>query len=163
LELVDRGHAEHLELTQPIDRYPWIHAWLRCEALAHAGRLHEAETLALAEHEQGVADASAEAQAYFAWHLATVVGDRGHVRSAARRGDLAGEAAALHCRARIDHPAEVLDRLEALAVTIEGELAVGRAAHVRALAAGDADELAEVSAAFERMGADLLAAEAAAQ
>ena len=253
LELVDRGHAEHLELTEPIDRYPWIHAWLRCEALAHAGRLHEAETLALAEHEQGVADASAEAQAYFAWHLATVVGDRGHVRSAARharegiavnrelgrphyvgecliglalalalagaardaaaaladfdaldlphaifkplelelargwtavasgdfgrggelflaaagearrRGDLVGEAAALHSRARIDRPAEVLGRLEDLAAGIEGDLAAGRAAHVRALAAGDADGLAEVSAAFERMGADLLAAEAAAQ
>jgi DNA-binding CsgD family transcriptional regulator len=57
----------------------------------------------------------------------------------------------------------VLGRLEALAVVIEGELAAGRAAHVRALAAGDADGLADVSAAFERMGADLLAAEAAAQ
>ena len=82
--VLDRGHAAHLTLAQPIDRYPWIHHWLRCEALALGGRLHESEALALEQHQEGIDTASLEQQAYFAWHLATVVGDRGHVVEAAR-------------------------------------------------------------------------------
>jgi DNA-binding NarL/FixJ family response regulator len=64
--------------------YPWIHAWLHCEALAHAGRFEEATELACLEYQQGVEDASRERRSFFAWHLATFVPDRGHVRSAAR-------------------------------------------------------------------------------
>ncbi len=82
--VLDRGHAAHLALAEPIDRYPWIHHWLRCEALALGGRLHESEALALEQHQEGIDTASLEQQAYFAWHLATVVGDRGHVVEAAR-------------------------------------------------------------------------------
>ncbi|MGQ0466682.1 MAG: LuxR C-terminal-related transcriptional regulator [Sporichthyaceae bacterium] len=82
--VLDRGYAAHVGLQDGIDRYPWIHLWLRCEALAHAGRLDESEALALAQHREGVDVGSLEAQAYFAWHLATVVGDRGHVVAAIR-------------------------------------------------------------------------------
>jgi len=82
--VLDRGYEAHLQLPEPLDRYPWIHHWLRCEALAHAGRLHESEQLAETQHAEGVKAASLEAQAYFAWHLATVVGDRGHVVEAVR-------------------------------------------------------------------------------
>jgi DNA-binding CsgD family transcriptional regulator len=250
--VLDRGYEAHLALTEPLDRYPWIHHWLRCEALAAAGRLHESEELAHAQHAEGVRSASTEAQAYFAWHLATVVGDRGHVVTAARharegialnrelgrphyvgecliglatalalsglprdaaaaleafdalelvpaiamfkpidltlarawalvaagdleagrlrfeeaaaqaqeRGDLVGEATALHCVARIGYPASVLDRLCELADRSEGGLVRARQEHCAALAAEDAARLAAAAAVFEGMGADILAAEA---
>jgi DNA-binding CsgD family transcriptional regulator len=56
----------------------------------------------------------------------------------------------------------VRDRLDAVAARIEGDLAPARAAHGDALAHGDATGLEKVSHTFEAMGADLLAAEAAA-
>jgi DNA-binding NarL/FixJ family response regulator len=80
-----------VELSQPLDWYPWIHLYTHCEALAHAGRFEEAAVLANAQYDQGVAEGSGEAQAFFSWHLATVVGDRGHVQTAAHH---AREAAA---------------------------------------------------------------------
>jgi DNA-binding CsgD family transcriptional regulator len=52
--------------------------------------------------------------------------------------------------------------LAAVAAQIEGDLALARAAHVEALARGDAAGLEKASRSFEAMGADLLAAEAAA-
>ncbi|MDQ1503950.1 MAG: hypothetical protein QOD57_1677 [Actinomycetota bacterium] len=90
LETADRGHAAHLTLSQPLDWYPWIHLYLRCEALAHAGRFEEAEVLANAQYHHGVTEGSGEAQAFFSWHLATVVGDRGHVQTAAHHAREAG-------------------------------------------------------------------------
>jgi DNA-binding CsgD family transcriptional regulator len=52
--------------------------------------------------------------------------------------------------------------LRALASSVEGQLTSTRAAHAQALAGGNADALENASAAFEQMGAVLLAAEAAA-
>jgi DNA-binding CsgD family transcriptional regulator len=72
------------------------------------------------------------------------------------------ESAALHDLARLGHAKEVVVRLGELAQVIEGDLAPTRAAHAAGLVAGDAAQLEEVSASFEGMGADLLAAEAAA-
>ncbi len=250
--VLDRGYEAHLQLAEPIDRYPWIHHWLRCEALAHAGRLHEAEALAEEQHREGIQSASLEAQAYFAWHLATVVGDRGHVVKAVRharegiainrelgrphyvgecliglatalalsgkprdaakalaafddldlvpatamfkpveltmarawaavaagdleagrlrfeeaaaqacaRGDLVGEAAAHHALARVGYATSALDRLADLAARSEGPLVRARWEHCAALVAHDPLELAAMSASFEAMGADILAAEA---
>lgn len=252
LEMSDRGHAAHRALTQPMDWYPWIHPWLRCEALALSGRFSEAETLAMEYYQQGLAERSTEEQAFFCWHLALVVGERGRVQTAARHaregialfrelgrphyvaecliglalalalgqqadaaaetlaalddldvsdtvfkpvermqarawtaaaagdlptahrllaqaaddgdriGDRMGEMAALHGLARLGRARAVIDRIEALAESIEGDLAPARAAHARALAREDADGLQSVSETFWAMGADLLAAEAAA-
>ena len=78
------GYATQTSLTQPTDWYPLIHLWCRCEALAHAGRFEEAEALAKEQYALGLAEGSGEAQAWFCWHLASVVGERGNVRTAAR-------------------------------------------------------------------------------
>ncbi|MGH9000910.1 MAG: AAA family ATPase, partial [Acidimicrobiia bacterium] len=164
LAMTERGHAEHLALVQPIDRYPWIHSWLRCEALVQAGRLREAETLARACYAQGVEDASAEAQAYFAWHLATVVGERGHVQSAARyaregialnrelgrphyvRECLVGLALASALAGHAREAAQALTTLDALdlpdAMFKPGELALARG--WAAVAAGDVNRAAHL-------------------
>jgi DNA-binding CsgD family transcriptional regulator len=77
-------------------------------------------------------------------------------------GDHVGAAFALHSLARLGDPAAALPRLETLADLIEGELITARVAHVSALLSGRAADLIEVSERFEGMGADLLAAEAAA-
>lgn len=77
-------------------------------------------------------------------------------------GDLVGAAAAWHGLARIGRSKEVVDRLERLAARLSGDLGPARAAHALALAHVRAAPLEEVSLRFEAMGADLLAAEAAA-
>ena len=87
----------------------------------------------------------------------TEAGDEGE-----RVGDLVGALAALHAQARVGYAKQVVDRLSVLAERVEGPLAAGRAAHTRALANGDARGLEAASEEFERMGATLLAAEAAA-
>ena len=79
-----------------------------------------------------------------------------------RIGDLVGQAAALHALARIGRAREVSERLATVAARIEGDLAAARAAHAEALMHADAAALDKVSLQFEAMGADLLAAEAAA-
>jgi ATP/maltotriose-dependent transcriptional regulator MalT len=104
-----------------------------------------------------------------AW-TALAVGDVAAARSlleeaaslAGRIGDAVYEAAALHDLARIGHAKRVAPRLAELAEVIEGVLAPARAAHAAALAQGDADDMETVSNVFEAMGANLLAAEAAA-
>jgi DNA-binding CsgD family transcriptional regulator len=77
-------------------------------------------------------------------------------------GDVVGEAAALHGLARMGRSQDVWERLADVAERIDGDLAPARAAHAAALAKGDAAALEAVSHDFEAMGADLLAAEAAA-
>jgi DNA-binding CsgD family transcriptional regulator len=79
-----------------------------------------------------------------------------------QRGDLVGAAASLHTLARFGRAAAVRERLAEVASRIDGALAPARVAHTEALATGDADALAEASNRFEELGADLLAAEAAA-
>jgi DNA-binding CsgD family transcriptional regulator len=253
LDATVTGHAAHLALTQPLGWDPGLHLFVRCEALAHAGRLAESETLASGQYSQGLADRSVEKQCFFAFHLGKVVGDRGHVQTAerylreaatlwrqvgqpqlarealiflalaaalsgqadqagdtlqeleseqsgppiffsatdfhlaqawaavaagdmpaARRlledaatqgqtvGDLVGAAAALHGLARLGHAKEVATPLAALGAQMEGELVVARVDHTEALAKGDAKRLLAAAGAFEAMGADLLATEAAA-
>jgi DNA-binding CsgD family transcriptional regulator len=61
-----------------------------------------------------------------------------------------------------DASAHVASRLEAIAARGDSPLFAARAAHGRALVARDADQLMEASAAWEGLGADLFAAEAAA-
>jgi len=77
LELSQRGHAAHLELTEPIAWYPWYHLFNRCEILLQAGRLAEAERLARDQHQSMLAEHCAEGQASFAAQLALVLAARG--------------------------------------------------------------------------------------
>ena len=77
-------------------------------------------------------------------------------------GDLIAAASALHSLARIGHAKEAIDRIRIVGQQVEGELTAARVAHVEALVAADPTALEEVSVRFERMGAALLAAEAAA-
>jgi DNA-binding CsgD family transcriptional regulator len=251
IDAADRGHAAHLALAQPLDWYPWTHVFFRCQVLAWGGRLDEAETAANAQYQQALVDGSDEGRAWFAWHLVSTAGDRGHVRTAiqygreavalfqklgrpqfmsfclpylatalalgghteeaaaavqqlddlgvshlfmgvdplqarawvaasagdlraAQRlleeaaaqgdeiGDLTGRAAALHGLARLGRAKDVVERLTEQAGALECDLATARAAHVEALVRGRADDLLAASETFEAMGADLLAAEAAA-
>jgi AAA ATPase domain len=82
---------------------------------------------------------------------------------ARRRGQHAVEAQALHAVVRLGAPQWVSRRLDRLAGTVQGPLAGVLAAHGRALATADGGLLDQVAAAFDRLGARLLAAEAAAQ
>ncbi|MGW5106113.1 AAA family ATPase [Nocardia sp. NPDC004123] len=79
-----------------------------------------------------------------------------------RSGDYVGEASALHALARLEEAPAVAPRLSELTLVIEGELIQARSAHASALATGDATALDAVSVVFDRLGATLLAAEAAA-
>jgi DNA-binding CsgD family transcriptional regulator len=79
-----------------------------------------------------------------------------------RLGDLVGRAAALHGLARIGHAGAVAADLDAVAGKIDGQLAAARARHALGLAGQDPPGLLAAADAFEVMGADLLAAEAAA-
>lgn len=251
-DLTVRGLDAHRALRRPIEWYPWFHLFNRCEALRGVGRLRDAETLARAEHQAGLADHSPEAQACFALQLAKIHMARGRVRTAAdsareaigifrrigrpmflhealhtlacalavtgdaagarreldaladlalpnmmydavdqlqsrawsavadghlpraralteeaaglgaRSGDLVAASAALHDLARFGRPKEIGNRLDRLAEQIDEGLVGPRAAHVRHLVAGDARGLEQVSESFADLGADLLAADAAA-
>jgi len=77
-------------------------------------------------------------------------------------GQFTLEAVALHDVARLGTPAGVRERLQELAGLLEGRLAPLLAASAAAHAAGDGAALDRVAAAFEDLGALLLAAEAAA-
>ena len=77
-------------------------------------------------------------------------------------GQFTVEAVALHDVARLGAPAGIRERLEELAGLLEGGLAPVLATSAAALAAGDGAALDRTAAAFEDLGALLLAAEAAA-
>jgi DNA-binding CsgD family transcriptional regulator len=79
----DRGHAQG-QTHDPVAWYPWWPTVTRTLALLYAGRFGEAEDLIATHHREALADRSAEAQAVFALLSAVAVGDRGHVRTAAR-------------------------------------------------------------------------------
>jgi DNA-binding NarL/FixJ family response regulator len=93
LETADRGEvaSESVPVAQAL--YPWWHTVTRCEALAYAGRLDEAEEIRARHHAQALEDGSTEAQAAFATLSAAFVTDRGRVQTAVRR---AREAVALN-------------------------------------------------------------------
>lgn len=92
LDAADKGYAAHIALAEPLEWYPWVHVFMRCEALAWSGRLAEAEQVATQQYHQALAERSPEAQAWFAWHLAKFAGERGNLNIAALHGR---EAAAL--------------------------------------------------------------------
>jgi ATP/maltotriose-dependent transcriptional regulator MalT len=73
------------------------------------------------------------------------------------------EAECLHDAARLGLASMVAPRLQEIADGFDGVLVPAFAQHARALVAGDAIELMRVSQVFEKMGAALFAAEAAAE
>lgn len=77
--------------------------------------------------------------------------------------ELVSAAHLMHSSGRIGAAAEMLIRLEALSDRIDGDFQRLREAHLRALAVGDGSQLDQVAGAFAHVGADLLAAEAAAE
>ena len=83
------------------------------------------------------------------------------VQAAIVSGNLPLESVLLHDLARLGRAGDVASRLAELAEVVEGPLTPVRAAHARALAAGDATELEAAMAGFRDAGALLLAAEAA--
>jgi DNA-binding CsgD family transcriptional regulator len=111
LNLTERGYAAQIALKTPIEWYPWFHLFNRCDALLNAGRLHEAETLADAEYQTGLAEHSPEAQGCFALQLAKVWLARGRVRDAA---DQAREAVGV--LRRIGRPLFLHEALHILAM-----------------------------------------------
>ena len=141
-------------------------------ALSIGGRGVEA-TEALAEHDElgvhptnflGVDLTTARGWSAIATGHPSLAAD--YFRAAADRGeqigDLVGVTTALHALARVGHAKEVADRLVGVANGIEGSLAGARADHASAIAAGDPDALLSVCVRFEKIGANLLCAEAAA-
>jgi DNA-binding CsgD family transcriptional regulator len=134
LAAAERGHAEHLRLAEPLEWYPWIHLFVRGEALAHSGRLAAAHALATEQYERGVADRSPEAQAWFSWQLCKLVSERGFPRAAAVHG-----RTAVALFRQLDQPQFQHFALGHLgtALALSGEAAEAR----RALAALDALDL----------------------
>jgi DNA-binding CsgD family transcriptional regulator len=82
-------------------------------------------------------------------------------RLARDRGMAAVEARMLHAAALLGRPMEVAARLRQLAGALDGPLAGVYAEHAEALAADSGERLDDVAAAFEQIGALLLAADAA--
>jgi DNA-binding CsgD family transcriptional regulator len=180
--VLDRGHVrtaarhvrEALALNQRLGRPLLIRSShiFAALALALAGRADEAADELAALDALGLPPvylSDVELHEARGW-TAAAAGDlpaaRRHLEEAAdlgaEIGDLLGEATALHGLARIGRAKEVRDRLAEVASRIDGQLAPARTAHVSALVRGDAFQLEKVSEDFEAMGADLLAAESAA-
>lgn len=131
-----RGRSTHR--TSELDWYPWFFGFVTCGALARAGRFEESYALAHTHYEQSLTDGSVEARAYFAWHLARMVTERGDVDKAIEH---AHEAARLF-RA-LGRPAFEYNALIALALA----LAV----------AGRADEATDILADLEALPVDPVA------
>ncbi len=84
-------------------------------------------------------------------------------RRAAERGCHGFEVAALHDVARLGAAKTVAARLAELATWVQGRLVPAYAGHAAALMAGDAAQLEQAAEEFADIGANLLAAEAAAE
>jgi DNA-binding CsgD family transcriptional regulator len=103
--------------------------------------------------------------------LAILEGDRGGavrqlrdgIELAAELGLTAMELGIHHDLVRLGEADEALPRVEELAAKVDGALAAAILEHTRGAAANDGDQLGRAAEQFAAIGADLLAAEAAAQ
>lgn len=112
------GKPIHEQLSEPLDWYPWLHDFFRCEALVFAGSLLDAEAVARCHYEAGVEEGSTEAQAFFALALARTLTDQGLLQTAAAH---AREGAALFLeQGQLVLAREGLSRL-AMALALAGE------------------------------------------
>jgi DNA-binding CsgD family transcriptional regulator len=177
----ERGHVrtatqharEALALLRQMDRPFLVRGCLVNLALAVAlsGSASEAASL-LAEHDSSASPSPMwtvdllQARAWTAAARGDLPKARHFLDQAATAGEgsgyLVSAAAAMHGIARLGHAKQATSRLAALAEQIEGELAPARLAHTQSLTRRDPIGLDNASVAFEAMGADLLAAEAAA-
>ncbi|MCW2521772.1 MAG: transcriptional regulator, LuxR family, partial [Frankiales bacterium] len=140
------------------------------QALALAGRADQAaRTLATLDAlgppvYTSFRTAVLQARAWAAVAAGDLPAARGWLEEAAEHGEkaghLVGAASALHGLARLGRARQVAGRLADLAEQIDGDFVLARAAYANAAAANDSEALREVSNAFERLGADLYAAEA---
>jgi DNA-binding CsgD family transcriptional regulator len=145
--------------------------------LAHAaalvGDIVTAEA-ALAEAEHYTAESARMCQLWAALARPWLAAARGELSTAVtlardlchhaqERGQLTFQILALHDIARLGQPRQVDAALRVAAAEAEGRLAPLYAAHATALATQDADALEKVAAGFANIGANLLAAEAAAE
>ena len=87
LAVSDRGYRVHQELTEPFEWSCWMHRFLRCENLTHAGDFNAINELAADEYERVTRSGDTETQAFFALYLAKGVGDRGHVGAAIEQAE----------------------------------------------------------------------------
>lgn len=174
VEAASRGAATAIALGQDLGRplavcLGYIYQAL---ALAIAGRGPESAA-ALAASDSLAVPAPRQVDVDRAWARAWTAAATGDLQEARNRleqaadiadeiGDLVGEASALHGLARLGRAREVCQRLAAVAEQIDGELVQVRLGHTEALARADVTGLETASRAFEAMGAELLAAEAAA-
>jgi DNA-binding CsgD family transcriptional regulator len=85
LDAADRGYAAGLALSEPTEWYPWFNLYVRCDALAQAGRFAEAAALAGQQYRRGLDEGCCEARAWFLWHMARTAHDCGHVETAAQQ------------------------------------------------------------------------------
>ncbi|MHB8669152.1 MAG: helix-turn-helix transcriptional regulator [Acidimicrobiales bacterium] len=129
-----------------------VEAVAKAESRFGAGAGLFADELALGRAWAAAARGELSTARAIAVEAADLLAERGHH----------GELFALHDAARLGAPALVADRIAALAVTTDGEFAPAAAAHARALADGDASALDGAAAMLAGMGAELVAAEAAA-
>lgn len=81
-----RGHAAQLNVHEPMDWYPWTHLFFRCQVLSWSGEFEQAHQVATEQFQLALTEHSIEAQAWFAWHFASVVAERGNVASAVEHG-----------------------------------------------------------------------------
>lgn len=87
LDISSRGYDAARAVTgPPLQWPPEIFASMRCEALIHAGRLPEAETLAAENYQRALDDGSEEMRGVYAWFLAKVLALRGRMHLAAEYG-----------------------------------------------------------------------------
>ena len=86
LSAAERGYAAHQKVEEPLDWYPWTHLFFRGQLLAFGGRIQEGRELGEEQYKLGLEEHSPEAQAWFAWLLASSVGERGDVATAVSYG-----------------------------------------------------------------------------
>ena len=131
---------------------------------AHAS-LGELDGLGLSRYVWGCE--APRARAWAAAAVGDVPGAGRHLEEAAavarESGELTGEVAALHDLVRLGQAEPAASRLTELTTHVEGDLAAACADHAQAVAGCDGAALEAVSTRFEGIGADLYAAEAAAQ
>jgi DNA-binding CsgD family transcriptional regulator len=169
------GHArEAVVVFRRIGRPMFLREALSCLVIAYAhlgappedALLEELDTMAQPPMSYGAVDvlrarswsAASDMQVARACQLAADAADLG-----IDTGDLVAASAALHDLARFGCAGEAVDRLEPLAGQVGPGVIELWGAHIRFLATGDAAGLQAVSKSFAAQGADLFAAEAAAE
>lgn len=165
---------EALALLRANDPVGMLLIALSLAAQVHAMRGDRARARALLDEYAARAEGRVPAFGTVWRHRVDAWLDEGFGEAAARRALEAGEigarehqvvfgSLALHDAVRFGYPGAVLAPLEDLAAHAEGALVPALAAHARHLRDGNPDALEQLAGRFQTLGADLYAAETAAQ